>query len=325
MPVVLRPTCVGCFIKMKSYEQFLENSQEAILIIDRSNSIVFANKSAASALRSKASGDLIGGNAIMALGKVLDGISIQGIILLPEGAILHIGASEPNGNLSMMIHQLKAPMAALKWIIEDMLDDDELKPHQEERLKTLHKTNQFLITLVNDLLNVYKLEMGTFKIEKTKNDLLKIIEDMIVMLKPSAEQNKQIIILKSERDQAEALLDPRLFSFAFESLLENAINYGAPNSEIAINVIYDQDAGRFIASVNNRGSVISDEDKIKLFQKFYRGEVGRKSKPSGSGLGLYIAKLATEANGGEIWLDSSLEKGTTFYLSYPQAWGGGFM
>src|SRR3989338_2115066 len=297
---------------LKSYEQFLEGSNDALIIVDRDNVIIFLNK-AAIQLLNQPEKFVLGQNLLDVLcGECAPFIRVATHFI--DGAIVNIVSRDSQNNFSVVIHQLKAPLAALKWTIEDILEDDYLNAHQKEQLNDLYKTNQFLINLVNDLLSVYKFETDKLEINRIKADLRKLIADMINMLQPSAARNQQKIVFKSEYDVNEVFIDPNLFTLAFESLLDNAITYAAKNSDITINITRGDKAGDYIISVHNTGSVINEEDKPKIFSRFYRADAAKKIKPNGSGLGLYIAKLAAEANGGRIWFESSVESGTIFNL-----------
>lgn len=300
---------------MKSYEKFLDDSQQAIIVVGRFGAVIAANKQANALLKN--SGGIVGHNVFEVLAQSLNGFSLRSVIPLIDGGIIYLEASQLISGISAMVHQLRSPLTALKWTVEDMLEDVSLNSRQEQGLQNLHRTTQFLINLVNELLNVHKLETGTFKTNPVLSDLVRLVGAIVDILKPAAQKSRQSFIIKQECEIKPVILDQSLFNLTCQSLLENAINYAAPDTTITITFSCDEQKKRYIVAVNNRGSIISEEDKPRLFQKFYRGEIGRKIKPTGSGLGLYIAELAAKANGGELWFESSMEEGVTFYMGTP--------
>ncbi len=107
------------------------------------------------------------------------------------------------------------------------------------------------------------------------------------------------------------------FNEAFKNILDNAINYSSENSKVEVKI--DKKDNNYVVSVHNDGPAIPDQDRNKLFTRFYRGEGGVRTKPSGSGLGLYVAKSNIELLNGKIWFESPTNdnQGVTFYISLP--------
>lgn len=120
---------------------------------------------------------------------------------------------------------------------------------------------------MNDLLDVAKFETGTFKVDRKPTDVAKLIEKLIGILKPVADQKSQRIIFSSQF-VAPRYVDPDLFNKALQSLLENAINYAPENTQIAIKLFCEEKI--CAVSTHNEGSVIAEEDKPRLFEKFSR-------------------------------------------------------
>src|SRR3989338_152115 len=299
---------------LKSYEQFLEGSNDALIIVDRDNVIIFLNK-AAIQLLNQPEKFVLGQNLLDVLcGECAPFIRVATHFI--DGAIVNIVSRDSQNNFSVVIHQLKAPLAALKWTIEDILEDDYLNAHQKEQLNDLYKTNQFLINLVNDLLSVYKLETGTLKLNRAPTDIIKVMNDILKIFKPLADKKQQNIIIDFGNQYIgfrNPNIDQSLFTMVFQNLLDNAISYAPESAKITISLLPDKQ-NNMILSIHNEGSIISEEDKPKIFSRFYRADAAKKIKHNGSGLGLYIAKLAAEANGGRIWFESSVESGTIFNL-----------
>lgn len=284
---------------MRSYEVFLAKSDAAILIVSNENKILFVSQSAIRLL------------------KECREILVNKIISLEGGALIYLVPDDLAISQFVVLHQLKAPLAAIKWVAEDFIDDDgSLNPHQTENFRTIYETNKFMINLVNDLLNVKRFQGGAIKVNLASSDIVELIANVIQMLQPSADKKNQKIVLEMKIKPDRVLIDNNLFSIAMENLLENAINYGLKNSTLKI--FLDSDAsGDYLVSVYNEGLEMNDEDKEKIFTKFYRSEEAKKMRSSGTGLGLFIAKSAIEANRGKIWFHSDDGK-TTFYFTVPK-------
>ncbi len=216
--------------------------------------------------------------------------------------------------VSVASHQLRSPLTAFKWVIE-LLRKEKVNRSVRTKIEYLYKSNDRLITLVNDLLSVSRIEVGTAMVNKQPSDVKGLIGNVIGVLTPDAEAKKVTVRVQAKIDVIKSVIDPNLFSEAFKNILDNAIWYGPPSSEVK--VMIDQRGKEYLISVHNAGPSILEKDKPKLFTKFYRGTGAADQKPTGSGLGLFIAKSAIESNGGKIWFESAAGRGTTFYFTVP--------
>jgi PAS domain S-box-containing protein len=216
--------------------------------------------------------------------------------------------------ISLASHQLRTPLSAMKWTLE-LMSPDGMSDKQREHLEDLRVSNERLIMLVNSLLNIARMETGKLVASKKTANIADLIHSSIRIVKPNADKKKQTVTLRMEVEPKEAQFDPVLFDEAFNNLLGNSINYAPEGSEILITVSSIE--GAYRVSVHNNGPMIAAEDRQRLFTKFYRGTEARSMVTAGSGLGLYIARAAVEANGGVIGFDSSKEQGTVFYFTVP--------
>lgn len=219
-----------------------------------------------------------------------------------------------NDFISLAAHQLRTPLSAVKWTIDILSEDKNLTAKQKMRLQHIYNSNERLIRLVNDMLNISRIESGELSTVKKEIDLLESVASMVTMAQAEAKKNKQTISLSAPAS-VRVTIDPTLFNATISNLLSNAITYGYPSTSIS--VLITPTAKEYVVSVSNHGPQISDAEGEKIFTKFYRGEEARKLKPDGSGLGLFIAKSAVEANGGKIWFESS-PKQTTFFFTIPK-------
>lgn len=219
--------------------------------------------------------------------------------------------------LSIASHQLRTPLSSIKWLIELLMESNKLEEDQKEKLRDIYKSNERLIELVNDLLNATKLETGDFVVNRQPVNLVKLLNDCIASLLPVADSHNQKINFVVESEIQPIRADLLLLTQALTNILDNALAYSPYGLEVSVNL--KRDVGHYIIAVHNFGSPISEFDHDKLFTKFYRGVTAARLRPAGSGLGLFIAKMAIESNGGSIWFESPTSdgEGATFYISFP--------
>lgn len=217
-----------------------------------------------------------------------------------------------NEFLTLAAHQLRTPLSITKWVLESFMEEKALKKNHKEKLADLYISNERVIGLVGSFLSAARLETGKIIAVKKPTDILKLIKISCNIYKLKAGKKKQKIKVAVQTEVKTTQLDQILFSETFNNLLNNAISY-APEKAV-IEVAIGTKNEHYIISVHNSGSFIPEEDKKRIFERFYRREV----ESIGTGLGLYVAKAAVEANGGAIWFESNQEEGTTFYFTVPK-------
>ena len=217
--------------------------------------------------------------------------------------------------VSLASHQLRTPLSAIKWTLEIFMQGGKLNKKQKGRLNDLYISNERLIALVNDLLSVSRIEAGKLVANIERANVINCVSQSIHMLEPAAHHRGQTISLSVAAKSKTTHMDSILFGVAFNNILKNAIAYAPRDSIITVSIVADDK--KYTIGVSNRGTFVPTQDRELLFSKFYRGGVAQSIKAEGSGLGLFIAKAAVEANGGTIWCDSNKEEGTTFYFTVP--------
>ncbi len=222
--------------------------------------------------------------------------------------------------VSVASHQLRTPLTAIK-LFSDMLyrgDVGDLNLTQKDYIGNVKESTDRMVKLVNDLLNVTRIESGRLRIEAEPIDVVDYIKGIIAEDKPSATSKKQTIKFKNNAgDLPKIPLDKTLFRQVVQNLLTNAIRY-SKSVKGEINVILDKkDEKNIVITVSDNGIGIPKEASKRLFEKFYRTDNAIKAVTEGTGLGLYVCKMIVDSSGGKIWFDSEVNKGSNFYVEFP--------
>lgn len=221
--------------------------------------------------------------------------------------------------LTVAAHQLRTPLSAVKWGMKMLISGDfgKLAKEQEEFLVKSYQTNEKMIQIINDLLDVVKIEEGKFGYVFSYADLSSIIEEAIAEQQLLAEKkNVRISFKKPENAVPKIKMDGQKIKLVISNLLENSINYTMPDGFAKVSI--KQENADFIeVRVSDNGIGIAKEQMSRIFDKFFRGSNALKVQTEGSGLGLYIARNIVKRHGGEIWVESLEGKGTDVYFTLP--------
>lgn len=223
--------------------------------------------------------------------------------------------------ISVVSHQLRTPISAMRWTTELLLDGALDKRLQQEFLRDNYKNSIFIIYHIDDMLTALDIEDKKVELKKESCDLKNLVEEIL-------EDNSQIIKnknikIKTDYDwlPGELFCDCKKLKKIMEVILANAFNY-APDSGGEVEMITLKkaigDSDYLEVSVSDNGIGISEEEQGYIFEKFFRGEEAKRSSPNGFGLGLFIVKSFVEAHGGEIHFESGgRAKGAKFYFTIP--------
>lgn len=219
--------------------------------------------------------------------------------------------------ISIAAHQLRTPLSAIKWVIKMILDGEvgELNDEQKEFLAKGYKSNERIIELVNDMLNVSRIEEGRFGYIFNKEDFISLVKKIVDSEENSLESRSIKFTLNLPASLPKIYMDKTKMDLAVTNLLENAIKYTPEHGKIVLTV----EAGdKFIkVRIKDNGVGIPEEDKPKLFTKFFRAVNVIRMQTEGSGLGLFMVKNIIKRHGGEIMVNSEEGKGTEFIFTLP--------
>ena len=217
--------------------------------------------------------------------------------------------------LSVTSHELRTPMTVVRGYLELMLQQraGPLNETQTSYMKKMLESVKDLIEFVNVTLDINKLESGEMKLHMKSADisisLNKVVETMRLMY------DEAHIALIYQPVSVEVHIDPAQFERVITNLLGNAIKFTPANGKVEVKTqITDQEV---IVTVTDSGIGISQEDQQLLFQKYAQIENKWVSRMRGTGLGLAISKDIIEKMNGKIWVESEIDKGSTFSLSLP--------
>lgn len=222
--------------------------------------------------------------------------------------------------VSNLTHELRTPVVAMQKSLAILLGQSgqsagELNETQTNFLNIASRNLSHLSRLVEDLLDIAKIESGKMKIKAAPSRIDKVINDACYALDTWA-KSKEIQITKSiDRTFPEILMDPDKITQVLNNLIGNAIKFTPQGGKITVNAVWNTDGTKIEVHVADTGVGIAKENVPKLFQRFE--QFGDQQGISGTGLGLAISKEIVERHGGEIAVHSELRKGSTFTFTLP--------
>ena len=218
---------------------------------------------------------------------------------------------------AMMVHELRTPLTTVIYSTDMMKSDlPKMGPQEvEQNLAIIRSTTDNMLSLVNELLDIAKMEAGKFEVTKKEDDPKQLIEEKVATFKPLTDQKHLQLIAEIDPNISHLSFDRKRIGQALDNLLSNAIKY-TDKGQVIIKAVSQGE--EVLISVSDTGDGITPEDKDKLFSKFEQLGKGKTGERGGTGLGLVVTKGIIEAHGGKIWVDSpGLGQGTTFTFSLP--------
>ncbi|MDD3647513.1 MAG: HAMP domain-containing sensor histidine kinase [Candidatus Dojkabacteria bacterium] len=211
-------------------------------------------------------------------------------------------------------HELKTPVTAIKWGIDMAIEEGKLDKETTEYLKNVQHSNERLITLVEDLLNVARIEAGTIKMDIQNLNLEEVVRETMKEME-SVFKEKKVTASSNYNAAKQVTGDPNRIKQVLINFLSNAAKYNRDNGNITLEAVNDGDFVK--VSVTDTGIGIKKEAMKKLFTKFGRIEDDKTKDVEGTGLGLYVTKQIVEKMGGEVLAESEYGKGSTFSFTVP--------
>lgn len=230
---------------------------------------------------------------------------------------LHKAKSE---YVSLLAHQLRSPLTGTKWNIKTLLDGDwgKLNEKQKKFLSRSYETNEQMIRLVNDLLNLTRIEEGRYDFTPHKTDITALVAHVTDSFREQAKVAGVKLMVKKPRTKTRiplVVLDAEKIEMALSNLIDNAIRYNKPNGTVEVSIAREVHLVRI--KVADTGVGIPARQKDQLFSRFFRGDNVVKMQVQGFGLGLYIVKNIVERHGGTVTVESKENEGAAFTVTLP--------
>jgi len=256
---------------------------------------------------------------VTSVGILKDGARVASLVILHDISRDKLTQKMKTDFVTVAAHQLRTPTSAIKWSLQVLLEEDlgKLNKEQKKVLEKTYETNEKVIHLVNDLLNVAEIEEGKYLSKMVLFNIEELVQEIIKDLKEQITEKKISLILEKPEEQLpQIMLDVEKMKIAIKNILDNAIKYTLSKGKVLVSLKRESEKN-IIIQIQDTGVGIPFEEQDKIFTKFFRGSNIKKIDTEGTGLGLYIAKNIIEAHKGSIWFESEEGRGTTFYITLP--------
>jgi two-component system phosphate regulon sensor histidine kinase PhoR len=219
--------------------------------------------------------------------------------------------------ISIVSHELKTPLTSIKGFVR-LLAAERVGPVTEKQrhyLEIVQKQTESLTLLINDLLDLSKIEAGIIEVRHEPVLLSELVRGVIMQLDNMAQEKGTVLKIEIPKDLPLVSGDTDRLNQVFMNLIHNAIKFTPQGGEITIKATsMGEDC---LVKVMDTGIGISSQDLSKIFNKFYQVDSSSTRQQSGTGLGLPISRQLVSAHGGEMWVNSTKGKGTTFSFTLP--------
>ena len=225
--------------------------------------------------------------------------------------------------IQIAVHELRTPLIAVNAGVElvSIGELGKLTKQQKEALNIAEQGIDVLTGLIDDMLDIMRIESGKMELMKESLSIKEIIGIIVHEFKPVIMKKKQKVVLKIPDSLPQIIGDPSLLAKLFNNLLSNAVKHTPDNGKITITAKDDKKS--IHCAVTDTGIGISKKEIDKIFDRFYVVGSSLSRKQKGIGLGLAICKDIVESHNGKIWAESTLGKGSTFHVILPKMEGKG--
>jgi signal transduction histidine kinase len=232
---------------------------------------------------------------------------------------LEVANKHKSAFLASMSHELRTPLNAIIGFSEVLLAKlfGELNAKQEDYLKDIHGSGKHLLNLINDVLDLSKVEAGRMDLEPSRFDLPAALGDAMTLIRERAMKHGIQLGLDVAPELGQITADERKFKQILLNLLSNAVKFTPDGGRVDVTATHVDGAVRI--AVRDTGIGIAPGDQEAVFEEFRQVGADYTSKAEGTGLGLALTRRFVELHGGRIWLTSEPGKGSTFFFTIPDA------
>ena len=220
--------------------------------------------------------------------------------------------------ISLVSHELRTPLTSIIGFVSFILDGKAgaINDRQRNSLARVQRQSKRLAALINDLLDISRIESGRIQMEQESISLLEIVTQRLEEIRPQADEKSIRLVLTAPESIPDILGDEARMGQVFTNLIGNAIKFTPNNGEVSVKV--EADGNLLHVEVIDTGPGIPAEERQKIFDKFYQLSDISTRQQGGSGLGLSITKSIVEAHGGKLWIDDGNQgKGSNFQFVLP--------
>ena len=219
--------------------------------------------------------------------------------------------------VSMASHQLRTPLTSVKGYISMVLEGDagKLSAMQKQLLGEAYTSSERMVHLINDFLNVSRLQTGKFTIERRGVDLAKVVKKEVESLATTAQAHNLTLDYHAPSYFPILYVDEAKLGQVVMNFIDNAIYYSPEQATITVRL--ETIAGEAVLTVQDKGIGVPKDEQAHLFTKFFRATNARRQRPDGTGVGLFLAKKVVVAHGGTMVVESEEGKGSTFGFRLP--------
>jgi signal transduction histidine kinase len=239
--------------------------------------------------------------------------------LAAEAARAHELTQLKSEFVTLVSHELRSPLTAITGYVELLLEGHEgtLTEVQRESLKIVQRNGEQVLALIEDLLDISRMEASRLELKHTTLDLARLVREVASSLRPQIEAKGQRLTLELAEALPAVSGDADRVTQILTNLLSNAHKYTAPGGSVTITARGEGNGVR--VSVRDTGIGLSPDDQARLFTKFFRAQNSVTQGVRGTGLGLMITRALVELHGGEITVTSALGQGSMFSFTLPAA------
>jgi PAS domain S-box-containing protein len=221
--------------------------------------------------------------------------------------------------LANMSHELRTPLNSILGLSELLLEQlrGPLNEYQQKTLRIIESSGQHLLALINDILDISKIEAGKLELHPETVEVLKVCEASLAFVREQAV--KKSILLEFQPGPAAHTIaaDPRYLKQILVNLLTNAVKFTPANGQVALEVITDAELGLMQFRVRDTGIGITPENLSQLFRPFVQVESGLTRQYEGTGLGLALVQRLADLHGGSVQVESAVGEGSCFTVNLP--------